>query len=36
MNIGIIVHSYTGHTLSVAEKMKKVFEEKGYSVKLKN
>lgn len=32
MNIGIIVHSQTGHTLSVAEKLKQSLLLKGHSV----
>ncbi len=32
MNIGIILYSQTGHTLSVAEKLKKQLEEKGKNV----
>ena len=32
MNIGIIVHSQTGNTFSVAEKLKESMEEKGHSV----
>lgn len=34
MKIGIIVHSFSGNTYSVAEKMKGVFEEKGHSVEV--
>ena len=32
MNIGIILYSQTGHTLSVAEKLQKQLEEKGKKV----
>lgn len=34
MNIAIIVHSQTGNTLSVAQKLRTRFEEKGHSVSL--
>ena len=34
MNIGIIVHSNTGNTLSVAEKLNKVLVGAGHTVKL--
>jgi len=34
MKIGIIVHSYTGNTLSVGERLKKVLEGAGHSVDL--
>lgn len=34
MNIGIIVYSQTGHTLSVAEKLGKQLEEKGSTVSI--
>lgn len=34
MNIGIIVHSQTGHTLSVAEKLMKSLTLKGHDVTL--
>jgi len=32
MNIGIIVHSHTGNTLSVANKIKEELEKKGHTV----
>ena len=35
MNIGIIVHSRTGNTLSVAKRIKESLEQKGHSVDLK-
>lgn len=34
MNIGIIVHSHTGNTLSVAEKLKEKFLSEGHLVNL--
>ncbi len=34
MNIGIIIHSYTGNTLSVAHKLKDILEAAGHSVNL--
>ena len=34
MNIGIIVHSNTGNTLSVAQKLKDILIEKGHTVAL--
>jgi menaquinone-dependent protoporphyrinogen IX oxidase len=34
MNIGILVYSYTGNTLSVAERLKSSLENKGQSVTL--
>jgi len=34
MNIGIIVHSHTGNTLSVAEKLKEKYEKEGHLVTL--
>lgn len=34
MNIGIIVHSYTGNTLSVAERIKSALEDKGHTVRV--
>ena len=34
MNIGIIIHSCTGNTLSVAEKLKSALAAKGHAVKL--
>ena len=35
MKIGIIVHSHTGNTLSVAERIRSELVEKGYDVELK-
>ncbi len=32
MNIGIIVHSYTGNTLLIANKIKEIFMSRGHSV----
>ncbi len=32
MNVGIVVYSKTGNSLSVAEKVKKDLERKGFSV----
>ena len=34
MKIGIIVHSNTGNTLSVAKKLEKTFSKKGHEVKI--
>jgi len=34
MNIGIILHSHTGHTLSVAQGLKEAFETLGHSVNI--
>lgn len=34
MNIGIVVYSYSGHTLSVAMKLKEKLAEIGYMVTL--
>ncbi|MEZ4357996.1 MAG: flavodoxin domain-containing protein [Eubacteriales bacterium] len=34
MNVGIIVHSLTGHTYTLAEKLKEKLNEKGHSVTL--
>ena len=34
MNIGIIVYSHTGHTLSVAKKLEKAIIDKGHKVKV--
>lgn len=34
MNIGIIVYSHTGHTLSVAQALRKAFVDDGHDVTL--
>jgi flavodoxin len=34
MNIGILVHSQTGHTLSVAQKIEKMLTEKGHTCRI--
>jgi len=34
MRIGIVVHSHTGNTLSVAEKIKEKLSKKGHTVKI--
>jgi NAD(P)H dehydrogenase (quinone) len=34
MNVGIIIHSYTGHTLSVAQRLREKLIEAGHSVNL--
>jgi len=35
MKIGIIVHSFTGNTASVAEKLQKLLQEKGHEAELR-
>jgi flavodoxin len=34
MNIGILVHSQTGHTLSVAQRIEKKLTQKGYTCRI--
>ena len=34
MKIGIIVHSFTGHTFSVAERLEQAYSEAGHQVKI--